>query len=537
MRLKKIETRTSPKRLCLAPRLVENESTRHRRARRSRIYWKKKPSFFGVDVGKKFLICKREGKFNAKFFKRKRFIDEEKKRILQSTKRARSTHATTTSKNRFNKDPLVKIMTFREAPSSAAPDVSPSVGFIREDDESSASSFSSIWYHHVLETVMNALVLLFTSSKQPSGLPTLPRITKVSKNVVRILAGNPSPLTLQGTNTYLVGSGEIRWLIDTGDGRGKCGYGDALREAMREYKVKKLHGILLTHWHPDHAFGVDVVRKACGDKRLQAFKMVRKEKGEMAVARRTEENENEDRGKERRRHYVDIRDGDVFKCVGATLVAMHTPGHAEDHVCFRLLGDEEDGGDAVFAGDCLMNGSTAEFEDLSAYSTSLGRLLEVFARSNEKMSSSKNNQKNSSYGERGDATSMKRARCYPSHGDVISDGERLTQAYLKHRTSREKQFLRELTKFGQRGATVWELTRKVYGDIVGIVVLLMSCLKITKQHLDKMSKDGTVSVKKKESRNAFMTVLSYLVAILSFGLLGGASTKTRYVAVISNKSE
>ena len=46
---------------------------------------------------------------------------------------------------------------------------------------------------------------------------------------------------------------------------------------------------------------------------------------------------------------MDIRDGDVFKCVGATLVAMHTPGHAEDHVCFRLLGDEEDGRDAVFA--------------------------------------------------------------------------------------------------------------------------------------------------------------------------------------------
>ena len=67
---------------------------------------------------------------------------------------------------------------------------------------------------------------------------------------------------------------------------------------MREHKVKRLHGILLTHWHPDHAFGVDVVRKACGDARLQAFKMVRKEKGEMAVARRTEEEDERGRTRE-----------------------------------------------------------------------------------------------------------------------------------------------------------------------------------------------------------------------------------------------
>ena len=429
-----------------------------------------------------------------------------------------------------------------------------SSGFIREEakeedassSSSSKSSMKSTLIHLGLnryfffETVANAFITLFTSSKQPRGVPTLPRISKLSKNVVRILGGNPSPLTLQGTNTYLVGSGEIRWLIDAGDGRKRCQYGNALRLAMREHKVKRLHGILLTHWHPDHAFGVDVVRKACGDARLQAFKMVRKEKGEMAVARRTEEeDENEDgQGKEKRRHYVDIRDGDVFKCVGATLVAMHTPGHAEDHVCFRLLGDEEDGGDAVFAGDCLMNGSTAEFEDLSAYSMSLGRLLEAFTRSNEKLSSMKSNNKSGSNGEREDTTTttIQRARCYPSHGDVISDGERLTQAYLKHRISREKQFLRELTKFGQRGATLWELTRRVYGDIVGIVVLLMSCLKITKQHLEKMSKDGTVSVKRKESGNVFTTALSYLLAILSFGFFG-ASTKTRYVAVISNKHD
>ena len=112
------------------------------------------------------------------------------------------------------------------------------------------------------------------------------------------------------------------------------------------------------------------------DENFKAFKMVRKEKGEIAVARRTDEDDGGEgkHTKERRRHYVDIRDGDVFKCTGATLVAMHTPGHAEDHVCFQLLGDDDEG-DAVFAGDCLMNGSTAEFEDLSAYSRSLRNCL------------------------------------------------------------------------------------------------------------------------------------------------------------------
>jgi hypothetical protein len=118
--------------------------------------------------------------------------------------------------------------------------------------------------HALFETVANALVGAFASGKQPKGLPELPRTKRLSKNVVRILGGNPSALTLQGTNTYLVGSGEVRWLIDAGDGRRKCGYGDALRTGMKEHKVKRLHGILLTHWHPDHAFGVSAVRKASG---------------------------------------------------------------------------------------------------------------------------------------------------------------------------------------------------------------------------------------------------------------------------------
>ena len=61
-------------------------------------------------------------------------------------------------------------------------------------------------------------------------------------------------------------------------------------------------------------------------------------------------------------------------------------------------------------------------------------------------------------------------------------------------------------------------------------------LKITKQHLEKMSKDGTVMVRRKESENPIMTILTYLMAILSLGFFGASAT-TRYVAVISNKTD
>src|SRR3954469_24715699 len=150
--------------------------------------------------------------------------------------------------------------------------------------------------------------------------------TLMPDGVLRVRAPNPSPLTLDGTNTYVVGG----WVVDPGPE--DAGHLDAVEAAAREGGIE---GIVLTHSHPDHAegapalaaraFGVEVVRPAGGD-RVGPFEVVA------------------------------------------------TPGHSPDHVALlhrRLLfaGDTVLGAGSVFVGGG--EGSMA------AYLDSLRRLLDL----------------------------------------------------------------------------------------------------------------------------------------------------------------
>lgn len=72
----------------------------------------------------------------------------------------------------------------------------------------------------------------------------------LSPLVACVLGQNPGAMTLQGTNTYLVGTGPARILIDTGEG--KPGYLKSLVEMMQNLGASRLSDVILSHWHPDH---------------------------------------------------------------------------------------------------------------------------------------------------------------------------------------------------------------------------------------------------------------------------------------------
>ncbi|KAK5700073.1 hypothetical protein LTR97_006208 [Elasticomyces elasticus] len=156
-------------------------------------------------------------------------------------------------------------------------------------------------------------------------LPHLPDIERLSPRVVRILGGNPSKFTLQGTNTYLIGQGSDRILLDTGEGNRI--WPETLKKALADEKVS-ISQVILTHWHPDHVGGVKDVRSLFPD---------------------------------------------IFKTDGATLRAFHSPGHAVDHMALVL--DEEN---AMFTGDNVLGHGTAVFEDLATYIDSLERMQHQF---------------------------------------------------------------------------------------------------------------------------------------------------------------
>lgn len=283
---------------------------------------------------------------------------------------------------------------------------------------------------------------------------TLPDIALLSPRVAVALGQNPSQFTGPGTNTYLVGTGPKRFLLDTGSGHDE--YMPVLEEAIAQAGCKEIEGIVLTHAHPDHIGGVNQVRAHFGS--MPVYKLpwptaegIASPAGDRGESSLPNPDSLADGPLEL------LEDGDCIETEGARLRAIFTPGHAPDHLCFLL---EEEGN--LFSGDNVLGiGTTvipAESGDLGAYMDSLTRLLGENPR-----------------------------EIYPAHGPRISDGGSKIKEYLSHRRAREEQVLAAMAA-GDRDAMT--MVKRIY---VGYPETLHSAAaQSVTSHLKKLQRDGRV---------------------------------------------
>jgi glyoxylase-like metal-dependent hydrolase (beta-lactamase superfamily II) len=226
-----------------------------------------------------------------------------------------------------------------------------------------------------------------------------------SPRVTRVLAPNPSPLTLEGTNTFVVAEPGAATAVVIDPGPADDGHA---RAVVRACAGRRVELVLLTHTHVDHAEGARAFAERAGAP-LAALAPGWATPGA-----------------------PDLVAGDPVAAAGLELRPLPTPGHAADHCCFRL--DVER---AVFTGDHVLGRGTTVVEwpggDMADYLASLELLLELDPE-----------------------------RLYPGHGPVVTDAVARVEAYLTHRRDRETQVLAALAA-GDR--TPAEVVARVYAEV------------------------------------------------------------------------
>jgi glyoxylase-like metal-dependent hydrolase (beta-lactamase superfamily II) len=223
------------------------------------------------------------------------------------------------------------------------------------------------------------------------------KVEQLEPLVRRVLAPNPSPFTYTGTETYIVGAADRVAVIDPGPDESE--HIAALLDAIGSAKVE---AILCTHTHRDHSPAAAPLKAATGAPIIGCDRLALADDGPRADAAFDTD-------------YVPdrvLRDGDRVSGPDWTLVAVATPGHTSNHLCFAL---EESG--ALFTGDHVMGWSTSVVAppdgDMAAYMASLEKL---HCREDRVF--------------------------YPAHGPQVDKPRQLVRGMIGHRRQRERQILK-----------------------------------------------------------------------------------------------
>jgi glyoxylase-like metal-dependent hydrolase (beta-lactamase superfamily II) len=254
-------------------------------------------------------------------------------------------------------------------------------------------------------------------------------VTEVwSPRVTRVLAPNPSPLTLEGTNTFVVAEPGASTAVVIDPGPADEGHALAVVGACAGRGVEL---VLLTHTHVDHAEGARAFADRVGAPLAALAPGWASPDAPVLAA------------------------GDPVGAAGLELRPLPTPGHAADHCCFELAAER-----AVFTGDHVLGRGTTVVEwpggDMADYLASLELLLD-----------------------------LRPERLYPGHGPLVGDAMARVEGYLAHRLDREAQVLAALAA-GDR--TPAEVVARVY---VAVDPALHPAAELSvRAHLAKLAREG-----------------------------------------------
>jgi glyoxylase-like metal-dependent hydrolase (beta-lactamase superfamily II)/8-oxo-dGTP pyrophosphatase MutT (NUDIX family) len=263
--------------------------------------------------------------------------------------------------------------------------------------------------------------------------PGVPK--RLDAHVTRIIAPNPGMMTGPGTNTYLIG-GEQLAVIDPGPAI------DSHIAAVLAAGAGRIRLVLCTHTHMDHSPAAQAIKAATGA---------------VVIGRPAPAQPGQDAGFAPDRV---LEDGDRVMINGLSLRALHTPGHASNHLCYLLENTR-----MLFTGDHVMQGSTVVINppdgDMRAYLGSLERLLGedilIFA---------------------------------PGHGYLIGEPHREARRLIRHRLAREQKVVWALERMN--APTLEELVAEVYDDVSprlhGVAQRSLSA------HLEKLAAEGRARI-------------------------------------------
>ena len=231
---------------------------------------------------------------------------------------------------------------------------------------------------------------------------------RLSARVLRVTQDNPGMFTGPGTNTYVIGgAGGPAFVLDPGEE--DDAHFEAILSAVGDREVA---AVLVSHMHRDHWPLAPRLAEHTGAE-IRAFS----EQPPFTAG-------------------PHLEDDSRLSAGGTTLVALHTPGHASDHLCF-LLEEER----AVFTGDLVMGWSTSIIAppdgNLNQYMASLDRLLEL---------------------DQGGGIDI----LYPGHGESIKPPLDRVREIHRHRQQRTDQALEAIAA---GVATIPEMVERIYTDV------------------------------------------------------------------------